>query len=326
MEQVPREELEQFFGNVKILLSDSSSPEDVQPQIVSNIQESLTRKVEDKQGTTRTNVVYLNTDCNLRCDYCYEKDSREGLSDQANCTKEQIDLFLEEIQNREKGRNSCIVIMGGEPLLRFDLLEHLVRKAMSMDKPEGWGIPVTTNGMMLLSDKLIDRYRVLLNDVAKCTTVCHDIEVSFDVSGQYRRRLPDGSDSRVFVEKAIRKIDEADFPYRFSYTVHKGNHDNIVEDLVYLLETYPKARRIAISWAYQELDDEFGSGYAKQLKSKIRPYGNHLFKLYSKPICDCCCSVCRLCDKSSCVGNSYLSPTEGILYAEKNTERKFDQF
>ncbi len=328
MEYVSNECLDGFFHNAKIILSNHPEVNQECSENQESVQgtTNLVRSVDDKEGSTRTNVVYLNTDCNLRCEYCYEKDSREGLEDQANCTEKQIDAFLNEIQQREKGRNSCIVIMGGEPLLKFDLLEYLIRRAMSMYKPEGWAIPVTTNGLMFLSNKLISRYQTLMDDVGKCRTVIHDIEISFDVSGQYRRKMPDGSDSRPYVERAIKKVDEINFPYRFSYTVHKGNHANIIQDLVYLLETYPKARRIAVSWAYQELDDEFGSGYAKQLKNKIRPYGNHLFKMYNRPICDCCCSVCRLCDKSSSVGNSYLSPTEGILYADKNTKNKFNQF
>lgn len=323
MSIVSTEDINDFFCDMKTLLSDSQPSQTITPN---DDQSSLQKNVDDKEGTTRTNIVYLNTDCNLRCEYCYEKNSREGLPDQANCSKEQIDSFLEEINQREKGMNSCIVVMGGEPLMRFDLLEYLIRKAMSIEKPEGWAIPVTTNGMMFLSNRLIERYVSLMDDVKKCSHVIHDIEISFDVSGQFRRKMPDGSDSRPYVERGIKNVINAGLPLRFSYTVHKGNHDKIVEDLVYLLETYPTASRIALSWAQQELDDEFGDGSYRAIKKRLIPYANFLYGKYGKPICDTVCGQCGLCNKSSSVGNAYLSPTEGILYANKRTETGFNQF
>ena len=323
MKSVSKEDINKFFCDIKTTLTDEDQeiPQSISPQ-----DNTLIRSVKDKEGTTRTNVVYLNTDCNLRCEYCYEKDSREGLPDQADCSKEQIDSFLEEVGKREVGQNSCIVVMGGEPLLRFDLLEYLIRKAMSIKKPKGWAIPVTTNGMMFLSKRLISKYLKLMEDVNACDHVIHDIEISFDVSGQFRRKMPDGSNSRPYVEQGIRNVINAGLPIRFSYTVHKGNYQNIIEDVVYLLETYPQAERIALSWAHQEIDDTLGKGSSFSLKKKILPYAMHLFERYGKPICDSACPVCKKCNKSTSVGNAYLSPTEGILYANKRTERKFTQF
>jgi MoaA/NifB/PqqE/SkfB family radical SAM enzyme len=319
---VEKEDINSFFCDIKHLLSDE--PTKSVESVPSN--ELLVKTVNDKEGSTRTNIVYLNTDCNLRCEYCYEKDSREGLPDQANCTTDQIDSFINEINKREKGRNSCIVVMGGEPLLRFDLLEYLIRKTMSIEKPEGWAIPVTTNGMMFLSKRLIKKYVTLMKDIEACEHVVHDIEISFDVSGQFRRKMPDGSNSRPYVEQGIRNVIDAKLPLRLSYTVHIGNYENIVKDLVYLLETYPSVQRISLSWAQQELDDKLGVDGYSNLKKKIRPYAKHLFERYNTPICDLACSICNLCDRSSSVGNAYLSPTEGIMYANKRTEKGFTQF
>ena len=324
MEQLSKNNINEFFCDMKIVLTDNISDTELTSSCSS--EEELEREANDEVGTTRTNVVYLNTDCNLRCEYCYEKDSREGLPDQADCSKEQIDSFLKEIQEREKGMNSCIVVMGGEPLLRFDLLEYLIRKAMTMEKPEGWAIPVTTNGMMFLSKRLISKYRTLMDDVNKSSNVIHDIEISFDVSGQFRRKMPDGSDSRPYVEKGIKNLIEAELPFRFSYTVHKGNYNNIIEDIIYLFETYPLVPRVSLSWAQQELDEVLGPRGGFKLKKEIYPYAVHLFERYGKPICDLACSLCKLCNKSTSVGNAYLSPTEGILYANKRTERTFIQF
>ena len=115
-------DLNSFFNNIKTILSD---------------------EVEQ-----RTNVIYLNTDCNLRCEYCYEDDSRNGLPDQQILTTIDIDNFLNEIAEREKGCVSTIVIMGGEPFLKFHLIEYTIAAAMNMvhnKKHSGWGISLKNN-------------------------------------------------------------------------------------------------------------------------------------------------------------------------------------
>ena len=93
-----------------------------------------------------------------------------------------------------------------------------------------------------------------------------------------------------------------------------------------MLETYPQAKRIAMSWAHQEIDDELGTGKSFALKKEFTPYAKHLFERYNVPICALTCPICGQCDKSTSVGNAYLSPTEGILYADKRTEKLFNQF
>ena len=322
MSYVTKTDISGFFNNMKTILVDKK------PSTIKSEKQvdGLCRTIDDKIGSTRTNIVYLNTDCNLRCEYCYEKRSREGLEDQADCTEEQINLFVNEIANREKDSNSCIVVMGGEPLLRFDLLEYLIKRVMATPKPRGWAIPVTTNGLMFLSKKFIERYKILFDEIRLCNNLTHDIEISFDASGQYRRKFPDGTDSRPHVEKAIHNVIDVGFSLRLSYTVHKGNYKNIVKDIVYICETYPTINKLSLSWAYQELDDLLGPNQAKVLIEQIKPYAYYLYGKYKIPICSLVCPSCGKCDSSQSTGNAYLSPTEGILYAEKETHRSFSQF
>jgi MoaA/NifB/PqqE/SkfB family radical SAM enzyme len=314
---VKDDDVVKFFANVKHMFA-------VDP-VADN---PILKSINDKSGDQRTNVIYINTDCNLRCEYCYESNSREGLPDQINCTPQDIDRFLGEICEREKGLVSTVVVMGGEPFLKFDLVEYTVMKAASLTKTKGggWGFSIISNGT-LFSDKILTRYKELIN-IASHHGIFITQEVSFDGSGQHRRKLPDGSNSITQVEKGIQKLIEFGISFRISYTVHAGNYKNIVRDCIYILEKYPTPLhdRMSVGYAYQELDDLLGEGAANKLKDDFKVYADHLFDLYGVPICGNTCGHCTMCEKSNFVGNSYLSPTTGITYDDKTTTHTFQQF
>lgn len=339
--EVSEKEIKGFFDDIKVVLGGSNKEcikncekctTEVCKEKEDNIEKKepgvcgkervLTKSVNDKSGEQRTNVIYLNTDCNLRCEYCYEHDSRVGLPDQADCTPEKIDEFLNEINGREDGRVSTIVLMGGEPLLRFDLVEYTILKAAQLKKNGGFGVSIVTNAT-LFTDEMIERYKKIFR-LGKVNSVYITLDISYDVSGQYRRKWPDGSNSKDTVEKAIEKLIKNNIVFRISYTCHSGNYKNLLEDCIYILERFPEIERLLIGYAYMDLrkviDDSFS------VKPNFTPYAIELYKRYGIPICDHACSECGLCNKSNYVGNSYLSPTTGISYAEKETKSKFGQF
>ncbi len=326
---VDNQDIDKFFGNIGTILTEESTSKQVQtiespsPSTYTCSEEQLVKEVNDPEGTKRTNIVYLNTDCNLRCEYCYEGDSREGLQDQANCTPEQIDVFLESVYKREKGKNSNIVVMGGEPTLRLDLLEHLVTKLSTMPKKEGWAVLMTTNAILLNKEKYLNK---LLNVYKICDqySISFNVEVSYDGSGHFRRIFPDGTSSRDMVEKALDTIENLKLRYYMSYTAHTGNHDKLMEDMIYINERWPGCQRISISFAYRDLD-AIGTEYAYKLKEQFYPYAVEIFKTYKTPICGVICDVCNYCDRNS-QGNAYLSPTSDISYADKQTQHEFQQF
>jgi sulfatase maturation enzyme AslB (radical SAM superfamily) len=318
---VERKDLNNFFNVVKSSLGNNKPP----PKKMNK--QHLNTSINDNSKDQRTNVIYLNTDCNLRCEYCYESDSREGLLDQANCTTKDIDNFLTEICEREKESVSTVVIMGGEPFLKFDLIEYTILKAASLkEKKRGWGFSIVSNGT-LFTDSILTRYKEIIN-IARKHSIFITQEVSYDCSGQFRRKWPNGSNSKEHVEKGIQKLIDYEIPFRISYTVHSGNYNNVVKDCIYLLEKYPKKyqERITVGWAYQDLDRVLGPDKSFELKENFKPYAEYLLELYGVPICGNSCDACSICNQSNFVGNSYLSPTTGITYAEKITKNKFLQF
>lgn len=310
-----RDKVNQFFTDIRDILSDAPINQD-----------NLIRQVTDKEGKQRTNVIYLTTACNLRCEYCYEKDSREGLPDQANLTFDKIDQFLEEIVSRESDQISTIVIMGGEPFLRFDLVQYIVARTIQIPKEKGWGISIVTNGTLFTS-KRIKEFKHLMDLCYRSKKTHLSLEISYDGSGQEKRKWPDGSSSRPLVEKAIDTLSSEDIPFKISYVIHDLNYKNVLEDLITILERWPKVERLLIGYAYENLDSALGIPSAGQtLKNQLMPSLIEIYKEYNIPICGHVCGYCKICDRSRFVGNSYLSPTTGISYDKKNTEHKFQQF
>jgi len=312
-------ELNKFFGDIGVILRGD----------VIQIKKHVPIKQKSIEIKQRTKVIYLNTDCNLRCSYCYESKSKNGLPDQTNCTPDMIDDFLEEISQREQGKISTIVIMGGEPFLQFDLIRYTIIKAIEFvknKKHSGWGLSLITNAT-LFTDKRLEQLKYLI-DLGKKYQTNLNLEVSYDGSGHSLRKYPDGTSSKDIVEEAIFKLIEKKIDFKISYTTHKGNYKNIEEDCIYIFDKFRSHNflRITIGYAYQILDT-VGEGiqFGQRLKKEFIPIANKLFKKYKIPICDHTCGACKICNKDF-AGNSYLSPTTGITYDDKNTEHEFQQF
>jgi sulfatase maturation enzyme AslB (radical SAM superfamily) len=308
--------INQFFSDMKHVLS--NTPVKKSPDLITIN--------NDKQGEQRTNIIYLTTACNLRCEYCYEKDSREGLPDQINLTIEDIDKFLDEITQREVNQISTIVIMGGEPFLRFDLVKYIVLRTIQIPKKKGWGISLVTNGT-LFSNKIISEFSHLMKLCERSKKTSLSLEVSYDGSGHKKRKWPDGSSSKKIVEESMNKLVKYQIPFKISYVIHDLNYTHVIEDIIRILETWSNIKGIMLGYAYQLLDESLGKQYvAKSIRSDLTPYLLEIYKIYKIPICDHVCKLCKICDKSNFVGNSYLSPTTGITYDKKRTEHEFRQF
>lgn len=266
----------------------------------------------------RVNVMYLTTACNLVCDYCYEKGRRKQAGVGSTLTPPEVDYYLNEIAEREKGKVSTLVIMGGEPFLKMGMLTYTINKIKEM--PHRWGVSVVTNATTLSSVTSWEFHEILDNT----DNVHVTLEVSYDGSGHDRRKFPTGYSSKDVVEKSIERLKEYEIPFRISYTVHKDNYENLLYDMVWICERI-KPSAIKLSIACQELTDA-GVDYEK-FKQDFLPYAEHLYMSYEIPICDLACSSCQMCDKSNFVGNSYYSPkSEKVMFQEAKTEKLFDGF
>ena len=310
-----KQDIQQFFNNVKIVLSDESSPN-------KQVQQQSSNEID-----CRTNVIYLTTRCNLDCDYCYEYEKRhsDGFTHK-DCTFEEIDAFIRDIEDRESGVNSTIVLMGGEPFLRMDLIEYTIDKAIQSTKPGGYGLNIITNGIMLNKPGVIEQLKQWIEKIRLSPNCGFVFEVSYDGSGQFRRCFIDQKTSEPYVERALKLLDNADVPYKLSYTCHSKNYETIVPDLIRIIHKFEKCYAINIGFAYQDLDLVLGPSGSIKFRNSFIPKAEAIFKKFKIPLCGTTCHICKKCNTGAQTGNAYLSPDNGILYQEKQRETKFDQF
>ena len=75
-----------------------------------------------KTGTCITSIdLDITVDCNMRCVYCFKEKRSEHMSEQTA-----MDAILWLIYASGHAKKLNVALIGGEPLLRFDLIKKLV--------------------------------------------------------------------------------------------------------------------------------------------------------------------------------------------------------
>ncbi|MCK5247836.1 4Fe-4S cluster-binding domain-containing protein, partial [Candidatus Bipolaricaulota bacterium] len=82
------------------------------------------------QHHSRGLMLFVTTECNLHCDYCYESPELEYHEPHDLTTDDVEEILLTFFQ--QSGTRSClrITFFGGEPLLRFDVIRHAVKHSL----------------------------------------------------------------------------------------------------------------------------------------------------------------------------------------------------
>lgn len=168
---------------------------------------------------------YLTTMCNLACKYCYEK-SRMLVPD---LSVEQISAYLDDLQSRDAPIET-IVLFGGEPSLRWDLVRHVASII-------GGGWPVSnktatilfTNGLLLTQNRLMEMKSWSMQ-----------LMVSFD-GFDHRSELRFGSRSDEFIRRVEYILSSAisiGIPTSVAFTVGRHNCESIGADMARLRDTH----------------------------------------------------------------------------------------
>jgi uncharacterized protein len=137
----------------------------------------------------------LTVDCNMRCVYCFKEKRQEEMS-----KKVAFDSIIWFIYASGQAQEIYVNFLGGEPLLRFELIKQLVpfgtRRAWQHNKKIHFGI--TTN-CTLVTDEVIDFWK-------KWNIGFHtSIDGIPDVQNR-NRPLVSGEPSAPLVEQAVPKI------------------------------------------------------------------------------------------------------------------------
>lgn len=152
------EELEHELTEKKIFLSYEGEDE----QII--------ERLRDHAPNPDVNLAYfiLSENCNLACKYCFvgSDSCGQGISANKNMTKDvaekAIDVFARQLEKSSYDYTeyeSNIIFFGGEPLLKYDVLEYVANRIKELSKTRpvlrNTRLAVITNGMLLDEDRIL---------------------------------------------------------------------------------------------------------------------------------------------------------------------------
>jgi len=155
--------------------------------------------VERSKYQFSTISLFLTNNCNLRCNYCYEKNQHKVNNMSEEIAKLSINFLL---SNLCENTVPVISLFGGEPLLNFELIEFICKYLESHEVPCKFSL--TTNGT-IMNDKI----HSLLN--------YHDIKVMLSLDGgkekqDTNRKFENGGGSYDKIETNVRRYLQNDLP------------------------------------------------------------------------------------------------------------------
>lgn len=170
---------------------------------------------------TLTLTIAPTSNCNFRCIYCYEKESIRNKS----MTKEIEDAIVNFIEQLKDDISSLsIAWYGGEPLMRFDIIERLSKKIIRLCKENDikYFSSIVTNGYLLNEE------------MAKKIKDCNISKIQITIDGPQeihdkRRILANGDGTFEKILNNIIKYKRILPPIDLRINVDKTNVDQIKE-------------------------------------------------------------------------------------------------
>jgi uncharacterized protein len=181
-------------------------------------------------GRVVSATVYPTERCNLSCGYCFyfnykrqfaRRDMDEGTATAA------MD-FLAKRAEREGANAIHVAWFGAEPTLRMPFIEWFMETARRRHPKYKWSTSITTNGVLLASERFAERFRIFTRVI-----------LSVDGVGEWHdmyRRFPDGRGSWEYVERAIRNLLRLGVPFTVRMTLAPENVAGAYEGVKALVE------------------------------------------------------------------------------------------
>lgn len=236
----------------------------------------------DKNQKWISPTICVTHRCNLNCVYCYEtkKDSQNELSFEKAI---QIidDIFLS-VADDVYGIEFCFI--GGEPLLRFDLIKEVVEFYEKKNVKKEYIFSATTNGT-ILTPEMREWFKIHKNRMILCLSLdggreCHNhnrsnsydqIDFSF-----FKETYPDQgvkmtlSDySLPHLYENIKSIHELGFQNINGVNLYEGNFDWSDEHLLYVMGSQLKLL-VEYYCEHKEYNNQLFNVPIENMASKIR--------------------------------------------------------
>jgi sulfatase maturation enzyme AslB (radical SAM superfamily) len=274
------------------------------------------------------NIIYLTNQCNIDCEYCYQKNDREN-SEKMVLSKEQITNDLMLITEKEPTVVSTLVLFGGEPFFYPELMYYAISEIDRIQKEFGkrFAASTTSNGIYFSSLENVNTFKSYLE---KYPDVYLSLEISFDVSGNNRRVFKNGKPIYDILIQSLKNLKNANIPISIRYTIHKDNYKNFVKDMLTIIKFYdnasPKYLSKIIAGIYtSEIENILGKEELITFKQLKKEEAAYLFVKYNIPICEMNCSLCRRCKFDDFADLNYFSDDKNFKQ-ELKSEKQFDHF
>lgn len=215
-------------------------------------------------------LLFLTRRCNIDCTYCHmEHDGYEDMTEERLARA--MKLFL------GVNPNVCLHLFGGEPLLRFDLIEWIVEHAAKHYADRNINYMITTNGLLLR-----DRYLDYL--VEHGVRVMLSLDGSFDSQKDWRRTI--GGDGRRAYDRIVENLAELNrrnVDYFVNMVVSPENVDRMEENVLFFRDL--GVRRLQVTYELgAHWREPFRSAYVRGFREVIEKYdGQGEFSLQYGP-------------------------------------------
>ena len=169
-------------------------------------------------------VIWVTHNCNLRCRYCYEKKSKHKSMDDATANRV-IKFIIEYVI--EHAINVCdIHFHGGEPLLKYDIIDKIRKGIMVVDGCK-FNFSITTNATLLTPEIVTE----LENNF---DTISISIDGRPEIHDCYRKTT-DGNGSFYKALSGVSYFENIN-KLRIRMTVTKENACELYNNIKYLCE------------------------------------------------------------------------------------------
>ncbi|CEN23627.1 radical SAM/SPASM domain-containing protein [Paraclostridium sordellii] len=171
-------------------------------------------------------TLWVTTNCNLNCKYCYEGDDKLNKV----MSKETIERAIKFTLDNSKDKELTIPIHGGEPFLEFDRVKYIVKRFKEEANKQGKSVKfVTTTNATKLNNEITE---FIVNEIPDVTVSIDGTKCTHDKMRPFKNGV--GSHD-IVLKNSLELLSH--LPYiRVRMTFDSDSISNLYEDVKYLID------------------------------------------------------------------------------------------